>query len=65
MAFQRLHLGVTYLLISKSDRKLISYLTLATGSLKIPDEKEFILRGRRLGDYPKDFPRQFPALLIA
>jgi len=64
MAFQRLHPGITYLLISKQGGKLISYLTLATGSLKIPDEKEFVLRGRRLGEYPKDFPRQFPALLI-
>ncbi len=64
LGYQNLHLGVTYLLFSKAGGHVISYLTVANGSLRISDSKEFVLRGRRLGDYPKDFPRQFPALLI-
>ncbi len=34
------------------------------GSLKIQDLAEFQLRGKRLVLYPKEFPKQFPALLI-
>ncbi len=62
--FRNLHLGVTYLLLDRARRKIISYITLSMGSLKIPDQKEFVLHGRKLADYPKDFPMQFPALLI-
>ena len=35
------------------------------GALKLPEKKEdFIFVGKRLGEYPKDFPMQMPALLI-
>jgi len=64
MEYQNVHLGVTYLLLDKQTNKLLSYVTFAMGSLKIPDKEEFILRGKKLKDYPKDFPNQFPALLI-
>lgn len=64
LEYQRLHLGITYLLCAKGTERIISYLTLAMGSLKIPDRTKFELRGRRLGEYPKEFPNQFPALLI-
>lgn len=64
LEYQKLHLGVTYLLMDQSKQRIISYMTLSMGSLKIHDEKEFVLRGRRLADYPKDFPMQFPALLL-
>ncbi|MFA5077786.1 MAG: hypothetical protein WC488_05165 [Candidatus Micrarchaeia archaeon] len=64
LAYQKLHLGVTYILFTKAANKPISYMTLAMGSLKIPDKCEFTLRGKKLGDYAKMFPQQFPALLI-
>jgi GNAT superfamily N-acetyltransferase len=35
-------------------------------SLKLPENTSGIkLRGKELGDYPKEFPNQFPVLLIA
>jgi len=46
LEYQRLHLGITYLLFSV-ENKLISYMTLAMGALKIPDE-DFELRGKKL-----------------
>ena len=64
LIYQKLHLGVTYILFTKTAKKPISYMTLAMGSLKIPDKHEFMLQGRKLKDYPKIFPQQFPALLI-
>lgn len=65
LGFQNLHLGVTYLLLRKSDSKLLAYTTLCMGALKLPEKKgEFVFVGRRLGDYPKDFPSQLPAILI-
>ncbi|VVC01953.1 Uncharacterised protein [uncultured archaeon] len=64
LEYQKLHLGVTYLLLDRTCSRVISYITLSMGSLKVPDHKEFVLRGRKLADYPKDFPMQFPALLI-
>lgn len=64
LPYQKIHLGVTYVLFSKEGNKPISYVSVAMGSLRIPDEKEFVLKGKKLRDYPKDFPRQFPALLI-
>lgn len=65
LAYQNLHLGHTYLLMRKSDSKLLAYITLSMGALKLPENKhEFVFAGKRLGDYPKDFPNQFPALLI-
>lgn len=64
LEYQKLHLGTTYLLLDKKSEKIISYITVSMGSLKIPNQKDFVLRGRRLADYPKDFPMQFPALLI-
>ncbi|SRR3989339_234490 len=39
-------------------------MTLATGALKVPDKLEFEFRGKKLREYPKDFPNQFPALLV-
>ncbi len=64
LAYQNLHLGVTYVLFTKLANKPVSYMTLAMGSLKIPDKHEFILRGKKLREYTKIFPQQFPALLI-
>ncbi len=64
IAYQRLHLGMTYLLLPKSEDRVISYLALATGSLRVTDTKEFKLQGRPLREYPKIFPHQFPALLV-
>lgn len=54
---------MTYLLFNGGD-KLVSYITLGMGALRIPDKGVFVFRGRRLADYPKDFPSQFPGLLI-
>ena len=62
--YQKLRLGVTYLMCNKTTDKVISYLTLAMGSLKIPYKEEFKFRGKRLIDYTKNFSNQFPALLI-
>lgn len=64
LPYQKIHLGITYALFSKEGGKPISYASIAMGSLRIPDEKEFVLKGKKLQEYPKDFPRQFPALLI-
>ncbi len=64
LEYQKLHLGVTYLLLSRKTKLILSYITLSMGSLKVPDQTDFVLRGRRLADYPKDFPMQFPALLV-
>jgi len=62
--YQNLNLGATYLLFSKEGDRLISYITLSMGALKIPEGEEFEFRGKRLKEYPKEFPRNFPALLI-
>ena len=63
--YQKLNLGITYLLISKNSGKLLSYTTFCMGALKLPERMdEFVFKGKRLKDYPKDFPNQFPALLI-
>jgi hypothetical protein len=63
--YQKLHIGTTYLLFRKSDNKLLAYTTLSMGALKLPEKKEeFIFAGKKLSDYPKDFPNQLPALLI-
>ncbi len=65
LGFQHLHIGVTYLLFRKSDNKLLAYTTLSMGALKLPEKKEeFVFVGKKLGEYPKDFPIQMPALLI-
>ncbi len=65
LGYQNLHLGITYLLFRKSDSKLLAYTTLSMGALKLPEKKEeFVFAGRKLGEYPKDFPNQLPALLI-
>lgn len=61
--YQELHLGKTYILFNQ-ESKIVSYLTLAMGALKIPDKQEFEFHGKKLKQYPKDFPNQFPALLI-
>ena len=63
LEYQKLNLGITYMLFNK-EKKLVSYITLGMGALKIPDKKEFEFKGKMLKDYPKDFPSQFPALLI-
>jgi len=62
--YQNLHLGTSYLLLNQDKTKMVSYVTLAMGALKIPDKENFELRGKKLKEYPKDFPNQFPALLI-
>jgi GNAT superfamily N-acetyltransferase len=65
LSYQKLHLGTTYLLLRKSDSKPLAYITLSMSALKLPEKKEeFILAGKRLGEYPKDFPNQLPALLL-
>ncbi len=65
LGYQRLHIGTTYLLFCKCDGKLLAYITLSMGALKLPEKKEgFMLAGRRLEEYPKDFPNQLPALLM-
>ena len=64
MGYQNLNLGATYLLFSKEGNRLVSYITLSMGALKIPEGNEFEFRGKRLKEYPKEFPRNFPALLI-
>ncbi|MFA6328560.1 MAG: hypothetical protein WCY41_03875 [Candidatus Micrarchaeia archaeon] len=64
LGYQNLNLGATYLLFSKEGNRLISYITLSMGALKIPEGDEFEFRGKRLKEYPKEFPRNFPALLI-
>ena len=56
-------MGITYLLLSE-DKRLIFYITSGMGALKIPDLADFEFRGRKLREYPKEFPNQFPALLI-
>lgn len=61
--YQKLNLGVTYLLFD-GEGKAVSYITLGMGALKIPEGQEFEFKGRKLKDYPKVFPTQFPALLI-
>ena len=63
LEYRKLQLGVSYLLLCK-DKRLISYMTLGMGALKIPDREEFEFRGKKLREYPKEFPNQFPALLI-
>ncbi|MFH1095567.1 MAG: hypothetical protein V1728_05095 [Candidatus Micrarchaeota archaeon] len=65
LSYQKLHIGTTYLLLRKSDSKPLAYITLSMSALKLPEKKEeFTLAGRRLGEYPKDFPNQLPALLL-
>jgi len=65
LGYQQLHVGTTYLLFRKSDGKLLAYITLSMGALKLPEKKEgFTLGGKRLDEYPKDFPNQLPALLM-
>lgn len=65
LGYQNLHLGTTYLLLRRSDNKLLAYTTLSMGALKLPEKKEeFMFVGKELGEYPKDFPNQFPALLL-
>ncbi len=65
LEYQKLDLGATYLLLDKKGERIISYITMSMGALKIPERKEeFVFRGRRLGEYPKSFPQQFPSLLI-
>ena len=61
--YQNLNLGITYLLLDDKN-KLLAYVTLGMGSLRIPDMHEFDFHGKKLKEYPKDFPNQFPALLI-
>lgn len=63
LEYQKLNLGITYLLFNGRD-KLVSYVTLGMGALRIPDREIFVFKGRRLADYPKDFPSQFPGLLV-
>jgi GNAT superfamily N-acetyltransferase len=64
--YSKLNLGVTYLLFNAATDSLVSFITLGTGAIKIPEKMrgDWKLRGRRLVDYPKDFPYQFPALKI-
>ena len=65
LGYQSLHFGITYLLFSKSDNKLLAFITLSMGTIRLSDERlDFIAGGRRLEEYPKNFPNQFPALLI-
>ena len=51
-------------MLLSEDKRLISYITLGMGALKIPDLANFEFHGRKLREYPKEFPNQFPALLI-
>jgi len=65
LEYARLSLGVTYLLFDGASEKLLAFITLGTGAIKLPDKKEeWVLRGKKLKEYPKEFPRQFPALRI-
>ena len=65
LEYQKLHLGITYLLVDKTNEGILSYITLSMGALKLPEKKaEFLFMGKRLQEYPKDFPNQFPALLV-
>ncbi|HLD59991.1 MAG TPA: hypothetical protein VI912_03290 [Candidatus Bilamarchaeaceae archaeon] len=63
MEYQKLNLGMTYLLFNKNNEP-ISYVTLGMGALKIPNKEQFEFRGKKLKEYPKEFPNNFPALLI-
>lgn len=63
LGYQNLNLGITYLLVN-IENKLVSYITLGMGALKIPDKSTFEFHGKKLNEYPKEFPNQFPALLI-
>ena len=64
LEYTKLNLGVTYLLFRQADDKLIAFTTLGTGAIRIPDKLEWELHGKKLKDYPKMFPNQFPALKI-
>lgn len=63
--YQKLNLGITYILISKETENIVSYITISSGALRLPENRtDFVFKGKRLTSYPKDFPNQFPALLI-
>ncbi len=64
LEYAKLNLGITHLLFEKGTDKLLSFITLGMGTLKIPDEIDWELKGKRLKEYPKVFPNQFPALKI-
>jgi len=43
LEYQKLHLGITYLLIGKTNERILSYITLSMGALKLPEKKaEFL-----------------------
>ncbi len=64
LEYQKLNLGVTYLLLDSNCEKVISYVTFGMGALKIPDPKTFEFKGKILKNYPKEFPNSFPAMRI-
>ncbi|MFH0927002.1 MAG: hypothetical protein V1822_00290 [Candidatus Micrarchaeota archaeon] len=65
LGYQNLHFGTTYLLFSKPTGVLLAYITLSMGAVRLGgDWQDFVSGGRRLSEYPKNFPNQFPALLI-
>jgi len=67
LEYAKLNLGVTYLLFSKENGKLIAFLTIGMGALKIPKKDTWRFHGRKLKEYPKEpegFPTSFPALKI-
>ncbi len=64
LEYAKLNLGVTYLLFRQADNKLIAFMTLGMGAIKLPDRFEWELHGKKLKFYPKQFPNQFPALKI-
>ena len=60
--YAKLNLGVTYLLFNSVNDRLVSFITLAMGTIKLPED--WSIRGKLLREYPKDFPQQLPALRI-
>lgn len=66
LEYQRLDLGATYVLLDRKGEKLISYITLSMGALRIPERKEeFIFREGSLANTRKAFPSSFRRFLSA
>jgi len=63
LACQRIRLNETYLLFKKGNQdKILSYVTLAVGSIKLSPEKDFF--GVKIKDKPYRLPSHIPCMLI-
>lgn len=62
LSHQRMKLSETYVLLNKNLDKILSYITLTIGSVKLSPEREFY--GIRIHDKPVGLPNSIPCMLI-